>query len=266
MINGLDWYSRHMTDDDGHDAPQRRLSRRTLLIGAAGGLGAAFVLREHMPWWDDDAATDRPAPRSAAPSTSPSRGAAAGIEPKLHTRAQWDARPPRRPIKVLDVPPKKIVVHHTATPNVSDRSADQAYRLSRNIQNFHMDERGWEDMGEQLTISRGGHVVEGRHRTIEAVRSGRHPVGDQTMPTPEHNRWTFAIENEGDYMTARVPAVLWESLVGTCAWLCRAYDLDPATAIAGHRDFISTSCPGDRLYARLPELRTEVARLLTRPG
>ena len=33
-------------------------------------------------------------------------------------------------------------------------------------------------------------------------------------------------------------------------------------AIAGHRDWNATECPGDALYARLPALRARVARLL----
>lgn len=34
----------------------------------------------------------------------------------------------------------------------------------------------------------------------------------------------------------------------------------PQVAIVGHRDFVSTTvCPGDVLYARLPELRHVVA-------
>jgi hypothetical protein len=33
-------------------------------------------------------------------------------------------------------------------------------------------------------------------------------------------------------------------------------------AIVGHRDYVSTQCPGDVLYARLPELRDRVAALL----
>jgi hypothetical protein len=52
-----------------------------------------------------------------------------------------------------------------------------------------------------------------------------------------------------------------------CAYLCAQYGIKP-TAIYGHRDFKDTACPGDRLYAALPRLRTEVARLLgqRKPG
>ena len=52
-------------------------------------------------------------------------------------------------------------------------------------------------------------------------------------------------------------------LVQTCAWLCSVYGLDPQVAIVGHRDYVATTqCPGDVLYARLPELRNRVATAL----
>lgn len=160
---------------------------------------------------------------------------------------------------VLSKPPDHIVVHHTATANSADRSRSHAYELSRWIQRFHMGERGWDDAGQQLTISRGGVVLEGRDRTLEAMAAGHHVVGAQTL---HHNRHTIGIENEGTYTDEEVPERLWSSLVDTCAWLCAQYGLDPQRAIVGHRDYNETDCPGDALYAWLPVLRESVAARL----
>ncbi|MFC5744985.1 peptidoglycan recognition family protein [Actinomadura rugatobispora] len=178
---------------------------------------------------------------------------------RVHTRAQWKAVPPRRRAQVLSRAPDRIVVHHTATPNSKDYSVAHAYQLSRQIQGFHMNTRRWDDAGQQLTISRGGHVMEGRNGSLAAIRAGRHLVGAQAL---HHNSHTIGIENEGTYSQAAVPARLWSSLVETCAWLCTEYRLDPFRAIVGHRDLVATDCPGDVFYARLPELRGDVARLL----
>ncbi|XRQ07268.1 peptidoglycan recognition family protein [Actinomadura welshii] len=183
--------------------------------------------------------------------------------PHVYTRAQWDARSPRRPAKVLDRPPDHIIVHHTATANSDKRSLSHAFALSRFIQNFHMDKNGWDDTGQQLTISRGGIVMEGRNRSLQAIRAGDLAVGAQVL---HHNDHTIGIENEGTYTKKRVPGQLWDSLVEVCVWLCRSYDLDPAEAIVGHRDYNATACPGDVLYARLPELRKSVASRLEGSG
>ncbi|GAA2443122.1 hypothetical protein GCM10010191_69410 [Actinomadura vinacea] len=185
--------------------------------------------------------------------------AESGPSPRVHTRADWKAASPRRPAKVLKQAPDRIVVHHTATANSKDYSVSHAYRLSRQIQKFHMRTRGWDDTGQQLTISRGGHVMEGRNRSLSAIRGGRLVQGAQAL---HHNTHTIGIENEGNYGRAAVPGKLWASLVGTCAWLCTEYRLDPIRAIVGHRDLVTTDCPGDVLYARLPELRAAVAARL----
>ncbi|RNL83245.1 N-acetylmuramoyl-L-alanine amidase [Halostreptopolyspora alba] len=182
------------------------------------------------------------------------RSAHAAAEPHVHTRANWGARRPRRRARVLGSGPDHIVVHHTATANTSDTSTSHAAALSRSIQRYHMDTNGWDDIGQQLTISRGGHVMEGRNTSLAAIRAANHTVGAHTA---YHNSHTIGIENEGTYSSATPPEALMASLAETCAWLCAVYNLDPSSAIVGHRDYNATSCPGDRLYAMLPELRSE---------
>jgi hypothetical protein len=177
----------------------------------------------------------------------------------IYTREDWGAIPPRRPPKVLDRPPDHIIVHHTTSPNTLDTSRAHAFALSRQIQRFHMQSRQWDDIGEQLTISRGGVVMEGRAGSLQAVQENRLVVGAQSY---QHNGHTFGIENEGTYSTENLPDALWSSLVRVCAWLCTAHALDPAVAIVGHRDYNQTSCPGDVLYRRLPELREAVRHTL----
>ncbi|WP_285733246.1 peptidoglycan recognition family protein [Nocardiopsis sp. ATB16-24] len=183
--------------------------------------------------------------------------ASAATGPKVYTRADWGAREPTSRIDVLGRGPTHIVVHHTATANVSSTSTSHAAALSRNIQRHHMDGNGWSDIGQQLTISRGGHVMEGRDQTLRAISAGHHVVGAHTA---DHNGHAIGIENEGTYTSATPPRVLFSALVDTCVWLCLAYRLDPEQAIVGHRDYNPTGCPGDRLYAMLPRLRSEVRR------
>lgn len=187
------------------------------------------------------------------------RDAGADSGPTVYTRADWGAQPPRRADRILDHRPDHIVVHHTATPNVTDYSMEQAFALSRAIQRYHMHHNGWNDTGQQFTISRGGIVMEGRDNTLPAVRAGRHLLGAHVAG---HNSHTVGIENEGDYMSATPPDTLLEALTHTCAWLCLRYGLDPGRAIVGHRDFNATNCPGDRLYGALPRLREDTAALL----
>ncbi|NUT20930.1 MAG: N-acetylmuramoyl-L-alanine amidase [Hamadaea sp.] len=185
---------------------------------------------------------------------------AAVTPPRVYTRAEWSARPSSSPITVLATPPDHIVVHHTASGNTTDYSLLQAGRLSHWIQDLHMDTNGWSDAGQQLTISRGGYVLEGRDKSLTAINNGQLAVGAQTA---DQNSHTIGIENEGIYVTQNTTTMLFDSLVRTCAWLCVAYGLDPYASIVGHRDYVTTTqCPGDVLYARLPELRDRTDALL----
>jgi hypothetical protein len=238
--------------------------RRTILGGGLG-LGALGILI-------DAVLTDNEAMADAKPTPDARVSDRAGahphkdvrpvpMRPRVYTRKEWGAKHTKKATKVVARKPDHIVVHHTATPNTTDYSLAHAYKLSRDIQRFHMRHRGWNDTGQQLTISRGGHVMEGRDKSLAAILSGRHAIGAQAL---HHNDHTIGIENEGNYMKAPVPAALWSSLITVCTWLCFEYRLDPYRAIVGHRDYGHTDCPGDVLYARLPELRTSVAARLPR--
>jgi hypothetical protein len=227
------------------ETPRFDLDRRTLLRGAALTSGAALL----------GASLGAPA---AVAATGPGTEAGAQAAPYLYWRGAWNARPPSGTIQVLPNAPSYIVVHHTATANSTNYTLDHALNLSKSIQNYHMDSNGWIDTGQQLTISRGGYLMEGRDHTPESIAAGRHVVGAHVA---NNNNTCIGIENEGTYMTQGPTQALTDSLVGTLAWLCGAYGLNPS-AILGHRDFNATACPGDVLYAMLPELRNRVAQTM----
>ncbi|MGZ0146985.1 peptidoglycan recognition protein family protein [Kribbella sp. WER1] len=208
------------------------MSRRTLLGATAGGvlLGGTVL----------------PTAAHAAPA------------PRCYTRTEWSARPPKSATQVIGKP-DHIVIHHTASANVTDYSLAAAYKVQHWIQDLHMDTNGWIDMGNQLTISRGGFLMEGRSKSLSAINNGQNVLGAQTANENSH---TIGIEHEGIYVTENVTTALFDTSVLTCAWLCTKYGLDPHVAIVGHRDYNSTQCPGDVFYARLPELRDRVAAVL----
>ena len=171
----------------------------------------------------------------------------------------WDARTPAQPVAVHDRRPARILVHHTATPNVTDLSRDAAGRLARLVQDFHMDDRGWLDSGQHFTISRGGYVLEGRHRSLELLREGRRHGRGRALHRAEHHRGRHRERGHLHRDRADRPAV------GAAA---RAVRLRlPAVPGAARRRssgtaIKDTACPGDVLYGMLPQLRTEVAALL----
>nr|WP_254909649.1 peptidoglycan recognition family protein [Micromonospora sp. NBS 11-29] len=108
---------------------------------------------------------------------------------------EWAARPPSGPLSTSAIPTNKIIVHHMAFPNVTDFSEEHAKQLARDCQDLHMDGNGWSDTGQHFTVSRGGHVLEGRHGSLERLRAG-----DRQMIAahcPGENGRAIGIENEG---------------------------------------------------------------------
>jgi len=233
--------SEPLTDAAGEPAvalDSRALSRRSLLragasVGAVAAVGGLDLL-----------------------TALPSLGAVA--MPTISTCAAWGAQPPTSAIEINSYRPTKILIHHTATANSTDYSQAHAFALSRSIQQSHFS-RGWSDTGQHFTVSRGGYITEGRHRTLETLG------GKSTFVLGAHctgqNSTALGIENEGTYTSTTPPSAQWNKLVDLCAYLCQSYGI-PASALYGHRDFLSTECPGNSFYAQLPSLRSAVAAKL----
>src|SRR5256885_9817378 len=133
---------------------QPELDRRTLLRAGLSAAAVAVVGTELAT----------AAPAGAVPSAE---------FPWIIDCDTWGARPPSSPIQITGNTTNKIIVHHMAFPNVTDYSRDHAMQLARDCQNLHMDTNGWADTGQHFTVSRGGYVLEGRHRSLETLDAGQ---------------------------------------------------------------------------------------------
>jgi hypothetical protein len=217
------------------------LSRRTVLLGgialgasAAAGTAAGVLL-----------------------GSSPAGAAGSGVAGlDIIGCDAWGARPPSEPIVSVPARPQKIIVHHTATPNSTDVSRDHAISLARSIQNSHMDGRGFKDTGQHFTVSRGAFVLEGRHQSLATLQAGTAMV--ESAHTFGQNRLAIGIENEGTYITVEIGDAHYARLLDLITQIAQQYGI-PSYQVYGHRDFNNTQCPGDRLYARIPKLRADLA-------
>ncbi|EFH85564.1 Peptidoglycan-binding domain 1 protein [Ktedonobacter racemifer DSM 44963] len=181
--------------------------------------------------------------------------------PSIIGDATWGARAATDTITVFNRKPTAILIHHTASPNTTDYSLNQAYQLARSIQTSHLN-NGWIDTGQHFTVTRGGYVLEGRHRSLATLQGGTSFV--QGTHCPVMNDSAIGIEDEGTYTSVLPPDALWNSLVDLCTYICQQYGLN-ANNIFGHRDFYDTECPGTQFYGRLPALRHAVASRLNKP-
>lgn len=141
-------------------------------------------------------------------------------------RSQWGARPPRQIQNVGWDKRTGFTVHH---------SGANPHQSVREIQNFHMDTRGWSDIGYNFLINPAGEIFEGRGWN----RVGAHAVG--------YNTATIGVCIIGDYNASLPPSAALDA----CRWMYQEATRLKGSHLAlfGHRDIGQTDCPGNALWA-----------------
>ncbi|GAA1563061.1 hypothetical protein GCM10009789_15230 [Kribbella sancticallisti] len=172
-----------------------------------------------------------------------------------------------------------LTVHHTVTANVDPDPAATV----RAIYFFHAVSEDFGDIGYHLLIDQQGTVYEGRYSGPDPIPVFHGRVGDAPrMCNAAHvggfNAGNVGVSLLGDFTTTQPTPAARTSLVRVLAALAGSTGVDPlgqvnyvnpisgatrtVPAIAGHRNWSATACPGDTFYPRLPGVREDVKRLL----
>ncbi len=149
-----------------------------------------------------------------------------------------------------------IVIHHSETPSFRDPLVE-----IRSIHYYHTVTRGWGDIGYNYLVDYLGNVFEGR-------KGGENVVGGHAY---QYAYGSAGICSMGSFSLETSTPEAIGALVWISAWAGR--NLDPlgkkdfhetpnCPTICGHRDVVSSSCPGDSLYADLPYIRWATAEVL----
>jgi hypothetical protein len=128
-----------------------------------------------------------------------------------------------------------LVIHYDGSnQGLAGKSHSACRTYWKNTRRFHMGpSRGWADLGYSFGVCTHGIVMEGRGaRRAQAAQPG----GNTT--------WTSCTLMTGPSEDP-TPAQI-EGVRQLRAWLRKTYGM--GAAVRGHRNFISTSCPGDRAY------------------
>lgn len=158
--------------------------------------------------------------------------------PRVVRRSRWGARSPRCSYGAHR--PARITIHHTVTPT---RDSMRPAARVRQIQAFHMEGRGWCDIGYHYLIARDGRIFQGRPQT----RIGSH-VGN-------NNTGNVGIAFLGSYDRSRPNDAQLCAAAKLVGWLGRTHGIRRDRAhVKGHRQYGGTSCPGDHLYRRLGDI------------
>lgn len=162
-------------------------------------------------------------------------------------RESWGARATR--CTTGDSRKTRFAIHHTVTS-----SSDPA-RQVRGIQRYHMDTRGWCDVGYHFLIGSNGTIYEGRPLHLLGAHVGGHNTGNIGISFVGCYH-TSGCGGLGSTTPTDVSVRNAGRLIGT---LRRLYGISVSTStIKGHRDHSgqSTSCPGNNLHSRLGTIRS----------
>jgi len=173
------------------------------------------------------------------------------------------------------------IIHHGASP---DSYTDGA-AVVRSYWNYHVNSNGWSDIGYNYLFDKDGNMYQGRYNPNLPTSDvkGAH-AGNCNAKSIGLN----FIGNSDAPATAPTDVQLekcWDML----AWWYDNKQLDPTSSaditnqagqftfsryrISGHRDVnqtssgqLGTTCPGETLYAMLPNFRVQVARKMNNCG
>jgi hypothetical protein len=134
----------------------------------------------------------------------------------------------RRAAAEASAPPWRITVHHTATP------ADRPGERVASIRDYHVRERGWQDVGYHFLVGEDGSIWPGRSLALP----GAHVAGQ--------NERNLGIAFIGDYVagpTREPPPAALHAARRLLEILVRAYGVSRYRVLF-HRDLAATECPG----------------------
>ncbi|HEY9615352.1 MAG TPA: peptidoglycan recognition family protein [Microcoleaceae cyanobacterium] len=180
---------------------------------------------------------------------------------KVIPRSTWTSIP--TPSDLPNLQPLRITLHHTDMTSLPT-SATQSQEISRMqlIRSSHVNGNGWSDIGYHFIVMPSGRVYEARSER----KRGAHDVVNDGL----------GIAFDGNYTSQTISPAQYEAAVALCTILCKRYGItDPVTPvptptadfgtrnlprICGHRDRVSTACPGSEggRTVRLPDIRQAV--------
>ncbi len=163
-------------------------------------------------------------------------------------RAQWGAR--ARNCGGAQSP-SRMTIHHTETPNADPLSA--AARM-RQMQNYHIDVRGWCDLGYHFVVGKDGQVYAGRREDLRGAHAAN------------HNQDNVGVAFIGTYHGGVPSAEMQSAAARLMSAVADQWGITLSrTTVRSHRELGSTNCPGDALQARLDAL-IAAARASTPPS
>ena len=196
---------------------------------------------EHHP--DPELPVEAPEPAVAEPEPQ------TPVEKPLEilSRQEWATEPPNqaRVLALGDV--KWITIHHEGAPVTrSEISRSETAQLLDRLRSYHVQARGWADIGYHYIIDPAGRVWEGRPASLR----GAH--------VRDHNENNLGVMLLGNFELQSPSQAQLETLPRLVRKLRWDHGV-PERAMKSHREWVATACPGKHLQPRFEAMRSEGA-------
>jgi hypothetical protein len=153
------------------------------------------------------------------------------------TRADWSARPPDN-LHPPVASNQGVKIHYLGDWFI-EIPHFRCQEQMRAVQNQHMDDNGWADIGYNLAVCQHGVVFEGRGKNAQNAANG-----NETLNRNHFAVLVFTAKNGYSGVTQACITGIQDAI----AYLRRH---GAGWEIAGHRDGYSTECPGNLLYGHV---------------
>ncbi|KAK4875941.1 hypothetical protein RN001_012363 [Aquatica leii] len=160
----------------------------------------------------------------------------AGSCPAIVSREQWGARNPEI-IDYVVFPLDIVIIQHTATDTC--KSTETCKNLVRSIQNYHIDNVNFGDIGYNFLIGGDGKVYEGRgwHK------QGAHLIG--------YNSKSVGIAFIGNFNSVLPTDAAIKAVKDLMACGVELEELTPDYKLFGAKQLSATASPGSELFNRM---------------
>lgn len=157
-------------------------------------------------------------------------------------RAAWGAR--HRRGAPDPEPEPRVVIHHSYRPVLTPETTPEQERAAvRAVERYHVENNGWAGIGYNFLVAPSGRVYEGRGWRYRGAHAG--PVNGESIGVCLLIDGSVTPANE-----ATIRAVRELIRAGL-----EAGEIASDYTVSGHRDHMPRTCPGDKVYAQLPEFR-----------
>ncbi|XP_045185303.2 peptidoglycan-recognition protein SC2-like [Mercenaria mercenaria] len=155
--------------------------------------------------------------------------------PRIISRSEWNARPAVKTTWMSNSVTYAIIHHATGSRCFSTATCKTKVK---SYQNYHMDTKGWWDIGYNFVVGEDGNIYEGRGWNVRGAHAGSSAI----------NRNSIGICVIGDFSNT-VPNTAAQNAVKSLLNCAKNNGkLASSYTLCGHRDVRSTQCPGQSFY------------------